>query len=73
MFPVCMHAAPLSSITTMFITDEASQNQASIGTVVAVAVLGTILGLVLIVGATVITIFLLYRCRDDVHKAALRG
>ena len=72
-----MFAAPLSSITTMAAVTEdvLSQNQA-IGTVVAVAVLGTILGLVLIVGATVITVFILYRCRDDAHKAivsALRG
>lgn len=69
---LCMHAAPPSDITTMAVTDEATQSEA-IGTVVAVAVLGTILGLVLIGGATVIIIILLYRCRDDAHKTALQG
>ena len=72
-----VYAAPLSGITTMTVVtqDEPSQNQ-DVGTVVAVAVLGTILGLVLIAGTAVITVFILYRCRDDAHKAiisALRG
>lgn len=65
MFPG--HLASLSSITT--VTDEAGQSQ-DIGIVVAVAVLGTILGLVLIVGTAVLMVFILYRRRTDIHKAS---